>query len=175
MYRHLPLISFLLLSLSFTATLPAQTVREQYLILEKLGSAKTIRIPAGAEITYSLRDGQGWYTGEIQGFRFKDSLLVMADRYVKVSDITALRYNRAWVVSVGKQLMYFGAAWSGFALIGTLTDGNPDTNYRLSDAIVTAAAVTTGLVLPRVFRYRKVKMGNRNRLRLLDLRIDATP
>ena len=68
----------------------------QFLQLEKAGSLKVTKIPLGSVITYSIREGQGWYTSEIADFMYKDQLIFMADRTIPVNEITALRYPRTW-------------------------------------------------------------------------------
>jgi len=143
---------------------------QQFLQLEKVGSLKVTRMPMGSIITYSLKDGQGWYTSEIAGFLYRDQLIAMADRTISLEAITALRYPRTWPRAIGRQVALFGLSWSGYALAGTLTDGRPETHYQLSDALVTGTSVAAGLLLPRLISFRVKKMGNRYRLRLLDLR-----
>jgi hypothetical protein len=142
----------------------------QFLQLEKAGSLKVTKIPLGSVITYSIREGQGWYTSEIADFMYKDQLIFMADRTIPVNEITALRYPRTWPRAIGRQIGLFGLSWSGYAFIGTLTDGRPETFYRASDAIVTGSALAIGLLLPKLISFRVKKIGNKYRLRLLDLR-----
>jgi hypothetical protein len=142
----------------------------QFLQLEKVGSMKVTKISLGSVITYSIKEGQGWYTSEIADFMYKDQLISMADRTIPLKEITALRYQRTWPKAMGRQIGLFGLSWSGYAFIGTLTDGRPETFYKASDAIVTGSALAVGLLLPKLISFRVKKIGNKYRLRLLDLR-----
>jgi hypothetical protein len=142
----------------------------QFLQLEKVGSMKVEKISLGTVITYSIKDGQGWYSSEIANFLYKDQLIAMADRTIPLNEITALRYDRTWPRAIGRQIGLFGLSWSGYAFVGTLTDGRPETSYRTSDAIVTGSALAVGLLLPKLISFRVKKIGKKYRLRLLDLR-----
>ena len=142
----------------------------QFLQLEKVGSMKVTKISLGSVITYSIKDGQGWYSSEIANFLYKDQLIAMADRTIPLNEITALRYDRTVPKAIGRQVGLFGLSWSGYAFIGTLTDGRPETSYRTSDAIVTGSALAVGLLLPKLISFRVKKIGKKYRLRLLDLR-----
>jgi hypothetical protein len=142
----------------------------QFLQLEKVGSMKVEKISLGTVITYSIKDGQGWYSSEIANFLYKDQLIAMADRTIPLNEITALLYDRTLQKAIGIQVGLFGLSWSGYAFVGTLTDGRPETSYRASDAIVTGSALAVGLLLPKLISFRVKKIGNKYRLRLLDLR-----
>ncbi len=141
---------------------------QKFMQIERMGRVKTQRIYPGEVINYRYKGD--WYMGEIQDFRFDLGQVVMHNRYLPVTDIEALRYPRTWPRPVGKQLMLFGASWSGWALVGSATDNIPGIDYRWSDAIVSASAVAAGLALPAVVKkYKVVEMGKRRRLRLMDL------
>lgn len=153
-----------LLTLVFSAT------AQQVMQIETYGKAKTKKIFAGQSIQYQLKNQKDvWLTGAIEGYRMEERMIVMTDRYVHVDSIAALRYKKKWAKAVGTQMFWFGTAWSAFAAVGTLTDGNPDTNYRWSDAAVTGGFWLGSFLVPRIFRYRYYKMNGRHRLRLVDL------
>ncbi|MEO1653405.1 MAG: hypothetical protein AAFU64_07670, partial [Bacteroidota bacterium] len=86
-----------------------------------------------------------------------------------INNISALKYERGWPSFAQTTIGSFGLAWSGFALVGTLTDGDPDSNYRWSDAMVTGTSLLIALTLPKLFGTKKVKFGKRKRLRKIDL------
>lgn len=143
---------------------------QKVLQIEKFGSPKTEKIDMGVLLTYQVNNDEIWSQGYIQDLRVDQNVIEFEDRFVRLDNITALRYKRSWPKQLGTQLALFGLAWSGYALIGTLTDGNPDTSYRWSDAAVTGAAAGIGLSLPLVIGDRTVRLGKRKRLRMLDLR-----
>ncbi len=142
---------------------------QKVLQIEKYGKAKTQKIYVGDEITYKLYDDDFWYTHVIQDIDVDKDLLVFKDRYVDIKNIEKIRWELRWSKGVRSSLYLFGAGWSASALIGTLTDGNPDTNYRWSDAIVTGTSWLLGWIVPKIFRYKTYRFGKRKRLRVLDL------
>lgn len=137
--------------------------------MEKSGSYKTQKMYIGEEITYRLHGDDYWYHSAIRDLLVDEKLIVFHDRYVHMDSIAAFRWDRNGMRAIGKQLFWFGLGWSGYAAIGTLTDGNPESNYRWSDAIVTGGSWLLALIAPKMFRYKKRKFGKRRRLRMLDL------
>lgn len=163
-------LRYIFLSFVLVGGVIAPAFSQKFLALERYGKAKNIRIPIGTVITYQVREGQGWYTSEIVDLNFKDSLVIFPRIAMPLKNIVALRYDQNWAKGVGTSLRMFGLSWSGLALMGTLTDKNPDTHYELSDAIVTGSAYATGFLLPRIFKHRIVELGKRKRLRIMDTR-----
>ena len=137
--------------------------------IETSGRIKTKKIFKGEGLEYLLNGSDTWTYGVIEDFNIERNLIVFGDRYVKVDEIVAIRYFKPGASRMGTQLALFGLAWSGFAAIGTATDGNPDTNYRWSDAAVTASAAGLGYAYAKLFKYKKYKIGKRRRLRVIDL------
>ena len=163
----------LLFPLFLLPALPSSA--QKILQIEKRNSPKTTKIFIGDEIMYRLPNDKTWYTGFITDLLVEEKLIALEDRYLPLDSITALGSYRPWSKAAGTSLFFFGAGWSGMALVGTLTDGNPSTHYRWSDAAVTGAAWGLSYLTPRLFRYRKIKIGKRRRLRLLDLNISPLP
>lgn len=157
----------LLLALAFlsASTLLAQKVLQ----IETRGRVKTQKLFIGDEIRYRVVGDDLWHTGYISDLLIEKNVIALEDRYLKLEEIEAMRWYRGWTKPVSISLYTFGLAWSGFALIGTVTDGDPETNYRWSDAIVTAVSVAAGWIVQKFFRWRTVRFGNRKRLRMLDL------
>jgi hypothetical protein len=170
--QHWPMSSKTLLTLLFVLLCGTITplAAQKFLALERYGRAKNIRIPIGSVITYQVRGGQGWYTAEIVDLNFKDSLVIFPKIALPLKEIIALRYDKNWPRAVGGSLRIFGLSWSGLALVGTLTDKNPSTNYEWGDAVVTGTSVATGYLLPLLVKHRVVELGKRKRLRIMDTR-----
>ncbi len=137
--------------------------------MEKYGSPRTTKFFKGEELEYKLEGDEIWYKGLIEDYNVDQNRIVLADRYIEVDKIEALRKTRNWAKPAGKQLFYFGVAWSGFAFVGTHTDKNDDTHYKWSDVAVTGTSWLAGWLVPKIFHYRTYKMGKRRRLRLLDI------
>ena len=141
------------------------------LILEKSNSARTEKLYPGNYIQYRLVDDEQWYGDHIYDLREDIQAIVFQDRFVPITDIAMIRQGRPTARNLGLTLTTFGLSWSGFAAIGTATDGNPDTRYRTSDAIVTGVAAGIGLLLPTAFGTRRRKLGpdKKYRLRVVDI------
>ncbi|NRA48803.1 MAG: hypothetical protein HRU12_06695 [Phaeodactylibacter sp.] len=148
---------------------------QKVLQIEKYGDPKTEKIHIGTIIDYRLEGEESFREGYIEDFRVEDSLIVMGDRYVNIHDIAELRFRRTWGRAIGTSLMIFGGSWSGFALLGYALDNDPSTSYSGTDAAISVVSAGLGYALARLIRYRKVRMGKRYRLRLLDLRFTVDP
>ncbi len=160
-----PTITFLLLALFALQPLTAQKILQ----VETYGKAKTKKIFIGEEIDYQLKETDIWHNAVIEDLRVDRNLIVLGDRYVPLEEITAFRTPHNWSRPVGKQLMFFGITWSGYALIGKWTDGRSETHYDWGDAIVTGSAGLIGFLLPKIFKYKTTKFGKRKRLRMIDI------
>lgn len=147
---------------------------QKILLIEKYGKAKTKKIYKGEWINYKLFDDDIWYEGVIEDFNLDQNLIVFGDRYVSIEKIEKIRYTRSWAKKFGPTLFWFGTGWSLFAAVGTATDGNDDTRYRWSDAIVTGTSWLLALVVPKVFKYKTYKFGKKRRLRIIDISIIPT-
>lgn len=155
-----------------TLLLPAARA-QKVLQMEKVNSPKTEKMYIGDEFTYQLKNDDYWYHSAIKDLLVDEKIIVLHDRFIHMDSIAAFRWERTRINALGRQFFWFGLGWSGFALVGTLTDGNPDSNYRWSDAGVTALSGLLGLIVPKVFRYKTRKFGKRRRLRMLDLTITS--
>ncbi|MEL7118996.1 MAG: hypothetical protein AAFO07_06130 [Bacteroidota bacterium] len=149
-----------------------QLKAQKFISIEKIGSANTEKIFLGTPLTFQTKDARelGWVTMPIRDLLVEQNVIVFPDRYISVDNIHAFQFGRSWPKATKISLLTFGLAWSGFAAIGTATDGNPDTSYRLSDAVVTGTSALLAFSIPLVFgNSRKVVFGKKRRLRLLDI------
>lgn len=152
----------------FAALLPSGLQAQKFMQIERYGRPKTERIYPGQVINYRYQDE--WYEGEIVDIHYELGKLELHNRFLAVSDIEALRYPRRAPKGLSRQLMLFGASWSGWALLGSATDNTPGVDYRWSDVAVTASATAIGLALPVIAgKYKVLEMGKRKRLRLMDI------
>lgn len=159
----------LLLFALFCTLFSTQIFAQKVIQIERYGRAKTEKIFIGQGFEYRLKGEESWRYAVVEDINIEQNLIVLADRYLDPEKIDAFRYYRSYSQKLGFQVMTFGVAWSGYALIGTALDGNPDTKYRLSDGIVTASAIATGIGLAKLLKYKKIKFGKRKRLRLIDI------
>lgn len=157
-----------ILCLLLLLTAPAAKA-QKVLQIEKYGKAKTEKIFIGQEITYKLKGNDFYHTAVIEDLLVDKNIIVLGDRYTSLANIEALRYNRSWVRPISTSVFWFGTAWSAFAAIGTLTDGDPTTKYRASDAVVTGTSWLLSWSIARIFKNKTVKLGKKKRLRMLDI------
>lgn len=159
---------FLLFTLFFAFLIP-QINAQKVIQIERYGKAKTEKIFIGDGIEYRLKGSKDWRYAVVEDINIDQNLIVLADRYLEPDKIDAFRYYRSYSQKLGLQVMTFGVAWSGFALVGTAVDGNPETKYRLSDGIVTASSLAAGFGIAKLLKYKTIKFGKRKRLRLVDI------
>ncbi len=157
--------------LAITLLAVGKVSAQKVLQIETRGKVKTQKIFIGDEIHYKVRGDELWHTGYISDLLVEENVISLEDRYVKLEDIEAMRWYRPWSKAASISLYTFGLAWSGLALIGKATDGDPESNYRWSDAIVTGVSVAIGWVVGKFFRWKTTRFGTRKRLRILDLNI----
>lgn len=146
-------------------TLNGQTVLQ----IERSGSSHTVKLSPGVVLQFRLKDDPVWYSGELVRLIPEDGLVVFHNRYVRVDQIEAFRRSLDWPAGLGRNLFWFGVGWSGFALVGTATDGIPETTYEWSDVVVSSTAVATSWLLPRIVKHKVTRFGKKRRLRILDL------
>ena len=155
---------FLLLLLAGPLALSAQ----KYLQIETRGKARTEKFPVGAYLEYQVQGDDFFSQGELIDLLPESQTLVFEDRYVSADRIQTLRFDRPLAKAAAYSLYTFGVGWSAFALIGYNTDGDPTTQYSVGDAIVTATSLGLGFIIQKAFFQRKVKLGKKKRLRLID-------
>lgn len=137
--------------------------------IETYGKPQVQKIFIGNSIQYKLKGDTQWNIGVIRDFRVEENTIELDDRFVGVAKIEALRFNRKFTKNIESSLYLFGIAWSGFALIGYSTDGNPDTHYSKFDLGVSLASGLAGWGIGRLFKYKTIKIGKRKKIRLLDV------
>lgn len=147
--------------------LPAGLAAQKFLQLEKTNRTRTVKFYAGEDFTYRLKGKTEWYTSTITDVQMDSQRVAFDLKFVRVSDIEAVRLQYPGILrSLGPSFMIFGASWAGFSLIGAAFD-----DYKLTPgtAIVTGTAVATGFVLHQIFKNKRVKLGERRRLRAVEV------
>ncbi len=155
---------FLILFLFPIALLLGQKVLQ----LEKLGKAKTTKYYIGQELSFQLNgDRSYWYEDVIRDILVEEGMVVFANRAVKLEEISALRHlsSRRWLRHFGNSLYVFGLGWGVFSLGELLVGGE----LTWAAAIVPASAFVLGWLCQKAGRPRKLKIGKKRRLRLLDI------
>lgn len=153
---------------------PFLVFTQKVLQVEKIGSAKTQKFTIGDGITYKLQDDDIWYNAVIEDIKAEEGFLIFNDRLVRVEAIEALQFNdsRRWSRNLGLQLYTFAAGWTFFGIADHLIFNQNENRASIPLIVIPAStALVSGFLIQRIFRQRTLKMGNKYRLRLLDLTI----
>lgn len=161
--------TLLLLSLSCSVAFGQRVLQ-----LEKRNSTKTVKFSIGDEITYKLAGDEDWYKAYIEDIKPDDGIVLFNNRLVQVENIVALRFDRNWPRPLERQLYVFGLGWAVFATLDKLVLDLDVVNEEASWGFViipAATAVVTGFLIGKIFKTKIIKIGNKRRLRLLDLEV----
>ena len=157
----------LILILLFCYSLPSVLPAQKFIQLEKANRAQTSKFYVGQEFTYRLKGETEWFTSTITDVQMDSQLVAFDWKRMPVANIEAIRLQHAGILrGLGPSFMIFGASWGGFSLIGAAFD-----DYKLTagTAIVTGTGLASGFLLHQIFKNKKVKMGERRRLRAMEV------
>ena len=163
-------MKFLSLLIFFVFNNSIELCSQIYLQIETKNNPKTSKLYQGMLIEYARKDyPKIWRKSEIMGIIPETDLLLMEDNYIKPSDIVALRYDRPVVSGIGKKMMQASAVW--FVYGGLATLGIDDYTISTREIVYGVSAASIGYLLRKIFGKRKMKIGNRRRLRIVDIRM----
>jgi hypothetical protein len=139
---------------------------QQFLEQITKNKVKTRKYNLGEEITYQLgSDPDRWYTGEILLIRQEENALLLGGQFVQVEDIIALRKPNVAMKVITTFLV--SSAFSSIIAI-VFTPSVPTAEF-VQWIWINAGVGVAALAGNRIFLYKKVRIGNRHKLRLLDL------
>lgn len=164
---HFHKITLLWVFLSFF--LSQDTTAQVYLQMEKAGSTRSHKIPAGTEITFQLKGRDYYITEEIRDFRPEEGVVITESEVFFTDQIAALipadHYHRK-----GRFFIYplytFGATATVAGLVGT----GYEKKLRPGLLIPGPASFAAGWLLQK-WLDRPYKTGNKYRFRIVDLRM----
>lgn len=144
---------------------------QRQLLIEKAGNPRPERLQIYDKITFQLRDDPvGWYTRQIFDLDAGGQMILLGDTWTSVRDISRLRLKRQRVIPniIGGALAGGGASMFLFDLWQTVV-GDP----RISQGGMEYGAVNmaVGYGLKSWLGPIKYRLGNRKRLRVVDLTI----
>lgn len=147
-----------------------------FLQLERAGSLKVRKYPAGAEIKFKTAAYPDyWQNGNIYQVIPEEQSIVFSDRITYLKDYTHFRYDRPWPKAIGTNLTRFGVSW--FAYAGLITGLNElgvlenPFEFGTDTVVVGGAALVTGYLTKKLFSTVTRKINGKNRLRIIDLRL----
>ena len=143
---------------------------QKYLDLEYANRVKPYRYSLGESFTYQTKNDGVWYTANIKDLHHESGSLYLENTLIKLEDITQVRTyrNRGWSKAIGTSLLSFGAGWLGFSAVGYLS--SPDDIDWNSALIISGSSALLGYGIQIPFRHETHKMGQKRRLRIVDLR-----
>ncbi len=145
---------------------------QKMLLLEKANSAKTTKMYIGDPLHYRLAGKEDyWYERSITDMLPDKNTLLLDNFAVNLGDISELKVRRkgVWRI-VGGTLFAFGVSLAVATTIGALY-GDDDIPYGAYYA-TSAGTLGAGYFLNTK---RKLKMGERHRLRLIEIKFPEPP
>lgn len=145
---------------------------QKMLLLERANRAKTTKLYVGETLTYALAgDEKYWYERTITDLLPESNLLLLDNFPVKLTDIAAIRVRRRPVMRlIGSTVFTFGASLVLATTIAALYR-DQQTRYGLYYA-TGAGSMAAGYVMNT---RRVLKMGEKHRLRIIEIRFVAPP
>jgi hypothetical protein len=139
---------------------------QQYIQIEKRNSTKVRRFQVGDAISYKTKNDL-WKHEVIERIIPENQLFITSNGMVKIEHITKLRRERYWTKVLEKSAYSFALGWVFWNSVTPLVDR--DEKLTKGDFIFASTVAGTGFVIRKVFKYRKYKMGEKHRLRIVDL------
>ncbi len=160
----LGLFLFLFFSFSSAVKMDAQVV----LYMEMMGIEKPIKFYEGQSLSFkSTEYPDEWQSVKIDRIIDDEKLILYKGGMLKLDQITDIRITRGWANTLGYMLQTFGAAWFGFGGVAHFTDDN--FSFGGDTLAIGGTAIASGWLIRKLLKYKKYKIGRRNRLRILDL------
>jgi hypothetical protein len=156
----------LLFSLLLTLAV-APLFSQKMLLLEKANSAKTTKMYIGEPLHYRLKGAENyWYQRAITDMLPEKNTLLLDNFAVNLGDINELKVRRKGVWRItGGTLFAFGATLTLATTIAAIY-GDNDVNYGAYYATA-AGSLGVGYFLSTK---RKLKLGDKHRLRLIEVK-----
>lgn len=142
---------------------------QQFLQLETINDPESMKFTLGQSLLVKTKTNDEWHKITLKEFLYKDSIIIVEEGFLKVTDITQIRDTRPAVNAIARVAQTFGTAYIVYGLFGSLADNGQ--KFQVSDALIGGGAIGFGWAFKKAFYIRDYKMGSRYRLRLLDLRI----
>ncbi len=145
---------------------------QKMLLLERANRVKTTKIYVGESLTYSMTgDEKYWYERTITDLLPESKLLLLDNFPVKLADIAAIKVRRRPIMRlIGGTILTFGAS---LILATTVAALYHDQNTRYGLYYATGAvSMGAGYLLNT---HRTLKMGEKHRLRIIEIRFVAPP
>lgn len=146
---------------------------QKLLLIEQANSVKPTKLGIGDRLVFRLEGEEDyWYERTITDILPEGNSLMLDNQLVRLEDISALKVARKGVVRlIGSTLFTFGASM-GVAVIAAVLYRDFDYNFP---ALI-GTGVGSSLAGMYLLTPRKIKMGEKFRLRIIEIRFgDSAP
>lgn len=166
-YRIFNLTFVCTLLLSMIGSLP-QSSAQVVLYMEMMKEEKPIKYYEGQMLSFkSTAYPDEWQEIIIDRIIDEEKLVLYEGGMLKLGDITDIRRSRGWATMIGYMLQTFGTAWLAFGGVAHFAYSN--FTFGVDTLAIGGTAIATGWLMRKLLKYKKYKIGRRNRLKILDL------
>lgn len=138
------------------------------LYLEDMKEEKPIKYYEGQMLSFiSAEYPDEWQEIKIERILVEEKILLFAGGMVNLEDILKIRRSRGWANVTGTMLQTFGGSW--FVFGGLAHFGTSSFTFGIDTLVIGATAIGVGWLIKKFFKYKKYKIGKKNRLKILDL------
>lgn len=141
---------------------------QKMLLLENARKVKPVKFFVGEMLHYKLSEEQStWFSDEIVDVLPDEQTLILGIQKVKINEIAMLHFPRPILNGLGKQMTLFGVQLLFYSTIGVVS--NPKDSFAKKALLVGGASVGTSILVMKIFKHKKIKMGKKHRLRVIEI------
>ena len=145
-----------------------ETNAQVVLYMEMMGEEKPIKYYEGQSLSFkSVVYPDEWQEIRIDRIVDEEKFILYPGGMLKLSDITDVRRTRAWANTIGYMLQTFGTAWLAFG--GVAHFAYSTFTFGVDTLVIGVTSMAAGWLIRKLLKYKKYKIGRRNRLKILDL------
>lgn len=138
------------------------------LYLEIMKEEKPTKYYEGQKLSFKSKEfPKEWQEITLDRFVVEGETILYDGGMLNVKDITKIRRKRPWAALGGTMLQTFGTSWLVFG--GIAHYGTSSFTFGTDTAIIGGTAILSGWLMKKLFKYKKYKIGKKNRLKILDL------
>ncbi len=155
---------FFLSILLWTSSLDAQKMLQ----LDRFGKKKASYIKVGQEIEFRLKGDDYFYVLPVRDLDAEKNLIIFDTGEINIDDIEEikLKKNAPMMRALRAKLITFGLSWALYTGIGAAAGGPA---FTLATIFVSGTAFIAGGIFSFFLFKRKMKLGKKRNLRIIDL------
>jgi hypothetical protein len=165
MHSFLKFLLSLIIFISLCSSIQAQV----FLQLERFNNPKSKKFNIGDNLEFRLKSfPDTWQSKQILDLKHDEQIIVFEDQYYSIEEIKDMRLRYPAVKGIGKRLVQFSAVYFVYGGIASLVDD--EFSIGKSEAIFGGSFALAGIILNQFFSKKIIRLSNRKRLRVMDLR-----